>query len=163
MLSSHKSRFVKPQNVNKPPSTKSSEKKPFQCTGSSAAVCMNVTRKTQRSSSSDQTLPDCSCLHVSFSMAIFFLLDCRYGKTLVTTPCPLPGRKYTASYKKKSYTRLQCEDCFHNWLFHGFRCLTWLTLLTCFFCKNKAAFFSFSNIPPYLFYLTWQGQLINLY
>lgn len=59
MLSGHKSRFTKPQNVNKPPSTKSSGKNPLQCTGSSAAVYMNGTSKTQRScSSSDQTPPD---------------------------------------------------------------------------------------------------------
>lgn len=88
MLCGHKSRFAKICQAHKPPSTKSNGKKPLQCTGSSAAFCMNVTSKIQRShSSSDQTLPDCSCFHVSFSTAVFFLLDSRCSKTLQTTPC----------------------------------------------------------------------------
>lgn len=154
MLCGHKSRFAKICQAHKPPSTKSNGKKPLQCTGSSAAFCMNVTSKIQRShSSSDQTLPDCSCFHVSFSTAVFFLLDSRCRKTLQTTPCLTREKKSTASYKQnKSYTRLKCEDCFDSWLFHGLGC-SWLTGFS---VKIKLEFFL--SIIYLHIYFTWSDH-----
>lgn len=155
MLCGHKSRFAKICQAHKPPSTKSNGKKPLRCTGSSAAVCMNVTSKTQRShSSSDQTLPDCSCFHVSFSTEFSFCWT-PDAVRLFKPPYALPGKKKsTASYKQnKSYTRLKCEDCFDSWLFHGLGC-SWLTGFS---VKIKLEFFL--SIIYLHIYFTWSDHV----